>query len=201
MKFCAHQDSRERSSDPTKDWTRLAYECLGVSGRGMGWQWPAAGSGSLAAAVLGGTVCWNKYLWRISPLPLPQSTGRKHIPTHQQKVWLKIYWAWPCPWEQEIASPSVSLSHQEASISLLSFSIRGQTDENHKHRKLTNLITWTTPLSNSMKLWAMLCRATQDGWVTAESSDKIWSPGEGNGKPLPVFLPWEPHELYEKAKR
>ena len=49
-------------------------------------------------------------------------------------------------------SPSVSLSHLEASISLLSFSIRGQTDENHNHRKLTNLITWTTALSNSMKL-------------------------------------------------
>ena len=44
--------------------------------------------------------------------------------------------------EQDPASPSVSLSHQEASINLLSFSIRGQT-ENHNHRKLTNLITWT----------------------------------------------------------
>ena len=26
--------------------------------------------------------------------------------------------------------------------------------------------------------------ATQDGWVTVESSDRIWSTGEGNGKPL-----------------
>ena len=30
----------------------------------------------------------------------------------------------------------------------------------------------------------MLCRATQDGWVIVESSDKMWSTGEGNGKPL-----------------
>ena len=30
----------------------------------------------------------------------------------------------------------------------------------------------------------MLCRATQDGRVTVESSDKMWSTGEGNGKPL-----------------
>ena len=30
----------------------------------------------------------------------------------------------------------------------------------------------------------MLCRATQDGWVMVESSDKTWSTGEGNGKPL-----------------
>ena len=35
-----------------------------------------------------------------------------------------------------------------------------------------------------MKLWAMLCRATQDRRVMVESSDKMWSTGEGNGKPL-----------------
>ena len=30
----------------------------------------------------------------------------------------------------------------------------------------------------------MTCRATQDGWVMVESSDKMWPTGEGNGKPL-----------------
>ena len=30
----------------------------------------------------------------------------------------------------------------------------------------------------------MPCRATQDGQVIVESSDKMWSTGEGNGKPL-----------------
>ena len=30
----------------------------------------------------------------------------------------------------------------------------------------------------------MPCRATQDRWVMMESSDKMWSTGEGNGKPL-----------------
>ena len=30
----------------------------------------------------------------------------------------------------------------------------------------------------------MPCRATQGGWVMVESSDKTWSTGEGNGKPL-----------------
>ena len=29
-----------------------------------------------------------------------------------------------------------------------------------------------------------LCRSTQDGRVMVESSDKMWSTGEGNGKPL-----------------
>ena len=30
----------------------------------------------------------------------------------------------------------------------------------------------------------MTCRVTQDRWVMMESSDKMWSTGEGNGKPL-----------------
>ena len=30
----------------------------------------------------------------------------------------------------------------------------------------------------------MLCRATQDGRVMVESSDKMWSTRKGNGKPL-----------------
>ena len=30
----------------------------------------------------------------------------------------------------------------------------------------------------------MLCRATQDRQVMVESSEKTWSTGEGNGKPL-----------------
>ena len=28
------------------------------------------------------------------------------------------------------------------------------------------------------------CGATQDGWVMVERSDRVWSSGEGNGKPL-----------------
>ena len=39
-------------------------------------------------------------------------------------------------------------------------------------------------LSNSMKLWAMLCRATHGRQVLVESSDKTWSTREGNGRPL-----------------
>ena len=30
----------------------------------------------------------------------------------------------------------------------------------------------------------MPCRATQDRWITLESSDTTWSTGEGNGKSL-----------------
>ena len=46
--------------------------------------------------------------------------------------------------------------------------------------QLIKPITWTTALSNSMKLWAMPYRATQDGqWVMVESSDKTWSTKRG----------------------
>ena len=60
----------------------------------------------------------------------------------------------------------------------------GRQTEKHNHRKITNLITWTTALSNSMKPWAMPCRATKDRWVMVESYDKMRSTGEWNGKPL-----------------
>ena len=53
----------------------------------------------------------------------------------------------------------------------------------HSHRKVTKMITWITASCNSMKLWTIPCRATQDGWVMVESCDKTWSIGEGNGKP------------------
>ena len=43
--------------------------------------------------------------------------------------------------------------------------------------------TSTTALSNSMKL-SHVRGATQDGWVMVERSDRMWSTGEGNGKPL-----------------
>ena len=69
---------------------------------------------------------------------------------------------------------------------ILSFSSEGRHNENHseKHRKLTKLITCTTALSNSMKLWVVPCRATQDKWVTAESSGKTWYTGEDNATSL-----------------
>ena len=43
--------------------------------------------------------------------------------------------------------------------------------------------TTTTALSNSMKL-SHAHRATQDGQVMVERSDRMWSTGEGNGKSL-----------------
>ena len=66
--------------------------------------------------------------------------------------------------------------------------------------KTIALTRWTFIGKVSMKLWAMPCRATQDRRIMVESSDKMWSTGEGNAN-TSVLLPWEPHEQYEKAKR
>jgi len=43
--------------------------------------------------------------------------------------------------------------------------------------------TRTTALSNSMKV-SHDHGATQDRWVMLERSDRMWSTGEGNGRPL-----------------
>ena len=43
--------------------------------------------------------------------------------------------------------------------------------------------TRSTALSNSMKP-SDARQATQDGWVMVERFDRMWSTGEGNGKPL-----------------
>ena len=46
----------------------------------------------------------------------------------------------------------------------------------------------------------MLCRATQDRWVMVESSDKMWSTGEGNSKPLQYSYPGNPKNSMNRQK-
>ena len=46
----------------------------------------------------------------------------------------------------------------------------------------------------------MLCRATQDGRVVVESSDKTWSTGEGNGKQLQSSCLENPMNSMKKQK-
>ena len=43
--------------------------------------------------------------------------------------------------------------------------------------------TMTTAMSNSMKL-SHARGTTQNGWLMVERSDRMWSTGEGNDKPL-----------------
>ena len=73
--------------------------------------------------------------WTESPRPRAGSPQAKQLPerecnpTHQQIIGLKLYRARPCPPEWDPVFPIASPSHQEAYISLLVSSIRGQTEE------------------------------------------------------------------------
>ena len=122
--------SKRKVQWPHRRLTQAWQECPGVSSRGVV-------SGGLLQAV--GTECSSvcmgpfeggrHYLHYLHhSLASGQTTGREHSPTHQQKIGLMIYSAGPHPSEQDPVSPSVSLSHQEASIGFLSFSIRRHTE-------------------------------------------------------------------------
>ena len=60
--------------------------------------------------------------------------------------------------------------------------------------------TRTTALCNSVKL-SHARGATQDGRVMVERSDRIWSPGEGNGKPLQYSCFENPMNSMNSMKR
>ena len=44
------------------------------------------------------------------------------------------------------------------------------------------------------------CRETQDGRVMVERSDRMWSTGEGNGKPLPYSCLENPMNSMKRQK-
>ena len=77
----------------------------------------------------------------------------------------------------------------------------GLQNESHSHRKWTKMITWITVLCNSMKLWARPCRATQDGWVMVESSDKTWSLEKGMANHFSILALRTPNSMKRQKDR
>ena len=59
--------------------------------------------------------------------------------------------------------------------------------------------TRTTALSNSVKP-SHACQATQDRRVMVERSDRMWSTGEGNGKPLQYSCLESPMKRMKRQK-
>ena len=89
-------------------------------------------------------------------------------------------------------------------ISLGTISNRENTeDKNYKYILYIfvyrTALSWRRGLHNSLKLWTMPCRATQDRWVIEKSSNKSWFTGGWNGNPLQDSC--LPHGQYEKTKR
>ena len=96
----------------------------------MGQQWPAAGLGALSVAmhswdllkevaiiVITSTIVWPKVNNREGTQPHPSTENS-----------IKDLLSMAPPIRTRPSFPSVSLSLQEASISLLPFSIKGQAD-------------------------------------------------------------------------
>ena len=68
-------------------------------------------------------------VWDVGqPLGLRPNNMEGTNPSHQEKIGLNFYWAWSCTSNHDPVSPTVSISHLEISISLLSLFIRGQKE-------------------------------------------------------------------------
>ena len=72
-----------------------------------------------------------------------QTPEKKNNPAHQKKIGLKTTEHGSAHQNKTTVSLTVILSQQKASISLLCLSIEVLQNENHNHRKLKQLITWT----------------------------------------------------------
>ena len=164
----------------------------------MGWWWPAAGLGALSTA--GGA---QNLLKEVTIRFIDSTIGWPQVKQQGENTALTINllsMALPIRTRLSFPPQSVSPIRNLPEASYLSPS-EGRQTENHNHRKLTKLIMWTTALSNSVKLRAMPCRATQDRPVMVESSDKTWSTGEGNGKPLQYSCLENPMNSMKRQKK
>ena len=124
---------------------------------------------------------------RTYPLSKVRSGGQKEIPYVQGKEqWLHFAGAAvKRPQAQGKRNPTKMVGAERGHW--------GQTDWNHNHRKLTNLIT----LSNSMKLsHAVWGHPRQTG-----HGGEVWQNvvrWRRECQTTSVFLPWEPHKQYEQ---
>ena len=109
---------------------------------------PVSVQESLAEVWVDSGLLWCHYPYHS--LASGQKTGREHSPAHQQKIGLMIYWAWPRPLEQDSVLPRVSLSHQEASINLLSLSSKGKRETNQTDHMDHSLVELNNTMSHAV---------------------------------------------------
>ena len=98
--------SRRKDQWPHKRLTQTCPECPGVSGQGMGQQWPAAGCRALSVALHTLDLFKGVIIFITSTIIWPQVKQQGGNTASQgQKIELKIYWAWPNPSGQDSVSP------------------------------------------------------------------------------------------------
>ena len=94
-------------------------------------RWPSIGASASASVLTMNIQDWFPLeltsLISLNGLASDQTIGKEHSST-LQKIGLKIYWAWPCPAEQDPVFPTASPSHQKAFTCLFSSSIKGQAE-------------------------------------------------------------------------
>ena len=116
--------------------------------------------------------------------------GRRSNPTSKE-WWLhgrrKAYRSYPTSKVRKGSSDEIPLIQGKRNPSKMVGVARGHqradTLKPYSQKTIQSYHTRTTALSNSMKP-SHACGATQDGQVMVERSDRMWSTGEGNGKPL-----------------
>ena len=91
----AHQDPGERTVNyPIRDLPRLACECPGVYKGGMGWQWPASGSGALSVAMPPGNLLREVTIIFITSTiiwsQVKQQGGNKALPINRKLYLLSM---------------------------------------------------------------------------------------------------------------
>ena len=62
-------------------------------------------------------------------------------------------------------------------------------------------LLWQRGLHNSMSLWVMLFKVTNDGWIIVKSSDKMWSTGEENGNTFQYYWLQNPMDRYPMKRK
>ena len=112
----------------------------------------------------------------LLPSPVTSTTGFYFCFGSFSSFFLELFLHWsPLAFWAPTDLGSSSFSFLTFCLFILFMGSQGKNSEVVCH----SLLQWTTfcqnspPWPNSMKLWAMLCRATQDGWVLVESSDEI----------------------------
>ena len=137
MDWCWSSNTLDTWCEVLTHWKRLwSWERLSVGGEGEDRAW-----GGWMTLLIQWIWVWaiSGRWWRTGKPGMLQLVGSRRVGHTEQlnnnnhqcyfpnlQIGLKIYWAWPCPSEQDPV-PHHSQCHQEASISTLSYSIRGQT--------------------------------------------------------------------------
>ena len=131
---------------------------------------------------------------RRGATPCPRPWARPTGDTPHPKSWAAAVLCWSS--REEI--PPIQGKRNPSKMVGVERGPQRAEDWNHNHRQLANLITWTTSLSNSMKLSHAVWGHPRwwghggEDWQNVVHWRREW-------QTTSVFLPWEPHEQYQKA--